>query len=156
MQAGKLQQFDHPKTIYNDPINIFVAGFIGSPKMNMLPGALSSIDGEPHFQAGEPEFAPWAIGAIGGRQSAPEVTLGVRPEHVRLSRGEFGPVMGTIVLVEPVGSVTYVDVRVGATLIKVSTDPADDFQANERVLVDVHAPRVLLFDTTSGERVRAA
>jgi ABC-type sugar transport system ATPase subunit len=155
MQAGKLQQFDHPKTIYNDPINMFVATFIGSPRMNMLPGGVTAIDGETHFQAAERGFAPWSMAALGARPRSAEVTLGVRPEHVRLTRGDGGPVTGTVELVEPVGSVTYVDVRVGATLLKASTDPADDFQDGEPVLVDFVAPRVLFFDTATGDRVKA-
>jgi ABC-type sugar transport system ATPase subunit len=156
MQAGRLQQFDHPKTVYNDPINMFVASFIGSPRINLLPGGLEMRDGQIHFRATEAQVTPWPIPALSAQPHAPEVTLGVRPEHVQLTRGEAGAMRGTVTLVEPVGSVTYVDVQIGSLLIKASTDPADDFHAGEPVAIDFHAPRVLFFDTATGERIRSA
>jgi len=156
MQAGELQQFGHPKTIYNDPINTFVAGFIGSPRMNLLPGNMTSIDGETRFQATDPAISLHPAGSLDTLQSHPEVTMGVRPEHVLLTRRDTGAMTGTVALVEPVGSVTYVDVKLGATLLKASTDPGDDFQAGEPVVVDFHTPRVLFFETGSGERLRAS
>jgi ABC-type sugar transport system ATPase subunit len=63
---------------------------------------------------------------------------------------------GAVVLVEPVGPVTYVDVQIGDTILKASTDPHDDFRDGEQVNVDFDARRVLFFDTRSGQRIRAA
>jgi ABC-type sugar transport system ATPase subunit len=60
---------------------------------------------------------------------------------------------GTITLVEPVGAVTYVDVRLGATVIKVSTNPEDDFQDGESVAVEFQPNRILLFAADSGLRI---
>lgn len=154
MQSGKLQQFDKPNTIYRDPINSFVAGFIGSPKMNMIPGTLATRDGSTAFQAIEPSIA-WDAAGIGGHAGSADVVLGVRPEHVRLDRSETGAIHGAVVLVEPVGSVTYVDVRVGDVVLKASTDPNDDFRDGEPVGVAFAAGSVLFFDGESGIRLRA-
>jgi ABC-type sugar transport system ATPase subunit len=60
---------------------------------------------------------------------------------------------GEITLVEPVGSVTYVDVKLGSVTVKVSTNPEDDFQDNETVSVVFQPNRLLFFDLDSGLRV---
>jgi multiple sugar transport system ATP-binding protein len=84
------------------------------------------------------------------------VTLGVRPEHIRLTRGAGAGMTGRVVLVEPVGAVTYVDVEIGAVTLKASTDPADELSAGETVAVEFNPRRVLFFDTAAGHRLRAA
>ena len=81
------------------------------------------------------------------------LTVGIRPEHVRLTRGGEGLAEGTITLVEPVGAMTYVDIELGASTIKASTDPADDFQDGESVMVDFHRHRMHFFDPDSGDRL---
>jgi multiple sugar transport system ATP-binding protein len=154
LQSGKLQQFDKPKTIYNDPVNLFVAGFIGSPRMNMIPGTLGRRNGATHFQATESTIDWPAAGITVPHGDAPEVTLGIRPEHVRLTRGDAAGMSGAVVLVEPVGAVTYVDVRVGGFVLKASTDPADDFEDGETVSIDFDPRRSLVFSSSSGERLR--
>jgi len=141
--------------IYSDPINIFVAGFIGSPKMNMLTGGLESREGIGYFQAGESPIS-WQANHLVSTSTTGQATLGIRPEHIRLTRGETGAAAGTVTLVEPVGAVTYVDVQVGSTLFKVSTDPADNFLVGERVGMDFVPNRVLFFDTETGARQRSA
>jgi multiple sugar transport system ATP-binding protein len=152
MSSGLLQQFDEPKAIYSRPVNIFVAGFIGSPKMNLIEGSSKVVDGEPRFiGVNESIVVPLSQEAIA---TAPEqVILGVRPEHVRLERSGDTLMAGQITLVEPVGAVTYVDVRLGSTILKVSTDPEDDFQDGESVLVGFQPNHILLFAAESGLRI---
>jgi multiple sugar transport system ATP-binding protein len=148
MNAGRLQQFATPTTIYNAPINQFVAGFIGSPKMNMIQG---SFDDHGAFRSIGGEVA-YPVGEAGVAARSTQVTMGVRPEHIRLTRRGESTLAGNITLVEPVGSVTYVDIGIGGLTIKVSTDPADEFQVGERVEVEFNPRRVLFFDS-DGERV---
>ncbi len=152
MHHGDLQQFDEPKTIYNDPINLFVATFIGSPKMNLLSGAVQQTDGQRLIHPAGDSMALPVPSEIPTPASG-TMTAGVRPEHVRLSRNGEGLAKGTITLVEPVGAVTYIDVKLGASTIKASTDPADDFDTGETVSVDFIRPRMLFFDPESGERL---
>src|SRR5687768_10043305 len=81
MRAGIIQQVDSPATLYDDPINLFVAGFIGSPSMNFLPGRLDGDKLELPFGAAEvPERLRAALKA-GGGTSAQDVIVGARPEH---------------------------------------------------------------------------
>jgi multiple sugar transport system ATP-binding protein len=83
LNAGRIEQVGAPMQLYNDPANTFVAGFIGSPQMNFL-----------------------EAGALG----QPGKTLGIRPEHLEISR-ETGPIPGTISHVEHLGGETNVYVR---------------------------------------------
>ncbi len=82
MRAGIIQQVDTPATLYEDPINLFVAGFIGSPSMNFLPGRL---EGDTlHLPFGNtqiPDKLRSALQAHGGGGGAREVIVGMRPEH---------------------------------------------------------------------------
>ncbi len=155
MKGGKLQQFATPTEVYGNPVNIFVAGFIGSPKMNLVPGSLRAGDGGAEFVSGDGGVRVPAAG-LAPRGDA-GVTLGIRPEHVRLSRDGAGVMKGTVTLVEPVGAVTYVNIDLTPELsLKVSTDPADDFRDGETASVSFVPNRILFFDTDSGERVRVA
>ncbi|NJM81418.1 MAG: sn-glycerol-3-phosphate ABC transporter ATP-binding protein UgpC [Tabrizicola sp.] len=81
MKGGVIQQLADPQTIYNQPANLFVAGFIGSPAMNFLPGM--TIDGGRAFQFGASriDLAGYVGGAILERDQA---ILGVRPEHIEV------------------------------------------------------------------------
>ena len=86
LSAGRIEQVGSPLELYNKPDNLFVAGFIGSPKMNFIPGAA----------AGDP-------GAT---------TIGIRPEHIAASR-ESGTWSGTVTVAEHVGSDTFLYVNAG-------------------------------------------
>jgi multiple sugar transport system ATP-binding protein len=80
MRAGLIQQVDSPARLYDDPINLFVAGFIGSPSMNFLPGRLDGDKIElPFGTAQVPDRLKAALKSGGG--GAREVIVGVRPEH---------------------------------------------------------------------------
>lgn len=152
MNHGVLQQFDQPKAIYSQPINLFVATFIGSPKMNILSGAVQDTgSGRVVLPAGSTLAIP--VPDTIATPASGSLTVGVRPEHVRLTRSGEGLATGAITLVEPVGAMTYVDVELGATMLKASTDPSDDFQDGEAVIVDFQRQRMLYFDPDSGERL---
>lgn len=152
MNSGVLQQFDVPKVIYSLPANIFVAGFIGSPKMNLIQGSIAMSDGVLKF-VGTDTAISVDLPANVAAGMAEQMTLGIRPEHIRLERKADVRLRGVITLVEPVGSITYVDVKVGSTIIKVSTNPEEDFQDNESVSVEFPAGRILFFAADTGLRI---
>jgi multiple sugar transport system ATP-binding protein len=106
MNHGRIEQAGAPLALYDRPANLFVAGFIGSPAMNLLPG--QPADGGFRTEGGAwlplPEGAPAQV-----------ATYGVRPEHLVLAEDGLP---ATIVLVEPTGSETQVAMRIGeSTLI---------------------------------------
>jgi multiple sugar transport system ATP-binding protein len=96
MKGGVIQQLDDPQTIYNKPSNLFVAGFIGSPSMNMLPGKIS--DGIFHGQGIEVALKGYQGGALIDR---PQAILGVRPEHLTIvDKAEAGRTIPAVVEID--------------------------------------------------------
>jgi multiple sugar transport system ATP-binding protein len=103
MHSGRIEQSGAPLALYDHPANTFVAGFIGSPAMNLIPGEVA--DGGFRAQGGA--LLPLPPGA-----PATVATYGVRPEHLELA--DDG-IPATIVVVEPTGSETQVNMRIGET-----------------------------------------
>jgi multiple sugar transport system ATP-binding protein len=129
MNQGEVQQVAPPRELYDAPANLFVAGFFGSPRINLV----------------KPE-------TLGLREDG--VTLGLRPEHLEVGIGAApqGALSGTVYLVEPMGSESWVTVDVsGERLI---TRAREDFSARtgEPVWLRFDAQRLHRFDTASGRR----
>jgi multiple sugar transport system ATP-binding protein len=103
MHSGRIEQAGRPLELYDRPANTFVAGFIGSPAMNLLPGRVA--DGG--FRADGGALLPLPPGA-----PASVSTYGIRPEHLMLADDGMP---GTITVVEPTGSETQVMLRLGET-----------------------------------------
>jgi multiple sugar transport system ATP-binding protein len=114
MRAGIIQQVDAPSTLYEDPINLFVAGFIGSPSMNFLPGRLEGDKLELPFGSAEvPERLRAALRSGGGGTGARDVIIGARPEHfedatIEPDRPGLMKFKAKVDVVESMGSELYV------------------------------------------------
>ncbi|MCH4868408.1 sn-glycerol-3-phosphate ABC transporter ATP-binding protein UgpC [Pseudomonas sp. TMW22089] len=107
LNAGKVEQVGSPLDLYHQPVNLFVAGFLGTPKMGFLKGKVSRVDGqscEVELDAGTRIQLPLsgASLSIGG-----EVTLGIRPEHLNLARPGDCTLTVTADVGERLGSDTY-------------------------------------------------
>jgi len=107
LSAGKVEQVGSPLELYEHPRNLFVAGFIGSPKMNFIAGELAAAD------AGHVDVRLTGSGVVlralvdgGGSVVGDKVTLGVRPEHIR-QRGEGNLLQSTVAFVESLGGITF-------------------------------------------------
>jgi multiple sugar transport system ATP-binding protein len=146
LKDGNLQQCDTPHTLYHEPSNVFVAGFIGSPAMNLLPAAI--VDGE--VTVGGHRLS------VGPVSSASSVTLGFRPESVRVV--EDGPVHGQIRVVEDLGAEVFVHVLIDhdgtSTSIVVKAAAPFAGRAGERVRMRIDGA-VHVF-AESGERLSSA
>ncbi|MFC0386178.1 ABC transporter ATP-binding protein [Muricoccus vinaceus] len=110
MQAGKVEQIGTPLELYDRPANLFVAGFIGSPAMNFLPGQVGEGGFRPDGMATATASLPLPTRAEPGEP----VVYGIRPEHLRLDEAGI-PV--TVQLVEPTGSETMVTARLGEAIL---------------------------------------
>ncbi|SFU27747.1 ABC transporter ATP-binding protein [Pseudoduganella namucuonensis] len=114
-----VQQIGAPMALYEEPANIFVAGFIGSPKMNLIEGA---IDAGGRLTVGAGLALAWEGGA------AQAVTVGIRPEH--LVADADGPIRGTVLLVERLGAESHVHLGVKGLerplVVAVKEDPPRD------------------------------
>jgi multiple sugar transport system ATP-binding protein len=134
-----LQQIGTPQDVYRRPANAFVATFLGAPPMNMIDGALESVDGGWRFRGKDIDVAlstevlstPDLAHEIEARG---EVKLGLRPEHIRLGQpGETDGFPGQVKILEPVGSDLYLTVAAGGTDIQVRTDPDSPIQPGDNV-----------------------
>jgi multiple sugar transport system ATP-binding protein len=148
MHEGELQQFGAPMEVYEKPANLFVAGFIGSPAMNLLPGALEASGGGLVF-ARQGLRAPVQSGGLAGQK----VTLGVRPED--LSPGE-GELRATIRVVEPTGHETIVMARIGEADVTLRLGPDCSLAVGAQASFRLKTHRLHAFDTESGQRLPLA
>jgi multiple sugar transport system ATP-binding protein len=130
MHLGVLQQYATPDEIYNRPLNTFVAGFIGSPAMNLLRGQVTTRDGQVAV-AGDSGWSLPLADAPGRRalsSSTGQVIAGVRHGHIRLSlEPQAGWMEGRVYTVEPTGDLTYVHLKLGDHLLVASSHA--DFRA---------------------------
>jgi multiple sugar transport system ATP-binding protein len=166
MHEGRLQQLDTPAALYDDPVNLFVAGFIGSPAMNVVPAFLSTADGRVTASFGEHRLAvpevvldrrPGArrILAAGG-----QVTLGIRPEDIEDAEFVAGAepdelLEVTVDLAEPLGAETIAHFSVGSDPpFTARLSPRTTVRAGRRVKLAVAVDRLHLFDPVSGQSLR--
>jgi multiple sugar transport system ATP-binding protein len=108
MHDGAVEQIGAPLELYDSPVNLFVAGFIGSPAMNFIKGRLE--DGEPPTLVKASGFR-FPLGQAPRAAIGPDVVLGIRPEHIRL--GGSPAISAELVVVEPTGYETQIIARVG-------------------------------------------
>ena len=143
LEAGVLQQLDTPKAIYDDPANLFVARFIGSPPMNLLEGRLEN--GRFHHRDGN---LP-----IGVEVDVSRATLGVRPEDCTLVAAGEGEIEGTLYATELLGDHVLVTVAVGDTMLTVKAAKDFDGAIDAAVGVRLASAGLYLFDG-DGARLR--
>lgn len=145
MQAGNVEQVGTPLELYDNPRNIFVAGFIGAPAMNMIEG----VTGPGMVEANGHQFPITGNGFEEGRP----VTYGIRPEHLELS--EEG-IPATVSVVEPTGAETMVFLRFGATDLVALFRDRHQFTPGQEIHVRPRAADAHLFDRETGESIRAS
>ena len=149
MKLGILQQVDTPLKLYDKPANLFVAGFIGSPQMNLLEAV--AADGKARLGGYEVPVDPAAAQRMNGR-----ITVGVRPEAWRIvGPGEGLPV--TVTVVEELGADGFVygtcDVEGTPSNVIVRINARDSVRKGEVIHVTTDPANVHVFDTESGARL---
>ncbi|MGH2550201.1 MAG: ABC transporter ATP-binding protein, partial [Thermomicrobiales bacterium] len=154
MSDGVLQQFSTPDETYRRPANRFVAGFIGSPRMNFLKGRMAVENGVAMLQTDEFEMGVPGIHALTVAATANTgVVVGIRPEHLRLSLDTSSGTPGEIELLEPVGPVTYADVRLGSGSVRASLPGDHKLSAGQAVGVNFEPDQAHFFDEKTGARI---
>ena len=142
MEGGLIQQVGTPDEIYNDPANAFVAGFIGSPPMNLIAGKLSNGV----FQADGVK-----IGNLKQKLSG-DIMLGFRPEDCIVG-GQKPHISGLVYGVEPTGDITYLSLKVGENVVEVKADRNYRAELDTVQNVTVDESRLFFFDMGTGERL---
>ena len=145
---GSVAQFGTPMALYHRPQNLFTAEFIGSPKMNVLPGRLVRAEADHAVVDVRGEQVTVAVDARSAAAGA-AVTLGIRPEH--LVEGEAAtssPLHATLQHVERLGdaSLLYLSVQPDAPLVTLRVEGAATHQPGEHVTLRLRAEQCHLFD----------
>jgi multiple sugar transport system ATP-binding protein len=144
MNSGNIEQAGRPLDLYDRPANLFVAGFIGSPAMNMVKGTISG--GALRMEDG----TLWPLPANGATRTAGPAIYGVRPEHLRLDREG---IPATVQVVEPTGSETQVLMRIGGQPVIGAFRERISAKPGEILPVRPDTTLVHLFDQQSGQRL---
>ncbi|SHI10922.1 ABC transporter ATP-binding protein [Pollutimonas bauzanensis] len=155
MHDGIVEQHGKPLHIYDHPANLFVAGFIGSPAMNFIPGVLRHRPEGPQLEFADGTFLPAPVGAAGAAADGHKVVYGVRPEH--LSIGPPGSGLKSVVsVVEPTGANTEVYSRFcGIDIISIFRE-RHDFAAGDTLHLVPDPGHTHLFDAESGKALAQA
>ena len=157
MRLGKLQQVGTPLEVYEQPANLFVAGFIGTPPMNFVPATL--VDGGATVAASGfrlPVPEAWRAATANG--DGRKVVLGIRPENIReASRGGATVQITALVeFVEPLGHEVIVHGRVGDDLLVAKTDPHRSPEMGAHFPLVIEADAIHLFDAATEQRLTAS
>ena len=166
LEDGKIQQLGTPSNIYNHPVNLFVAGFIGSPNMNCIPCEISSNNdklqlmlsgdiGENYCFIIEDSHIAKTVSESDTNQN---LVFGVHPEDVLVNHQSFPNAFQTEVYsVEPLGAETIVELTLGTdasgthTILKSRTSPNFETEIGQYLHVSFVPERIHLFDKVSGE-----
>ncbi len=147
MQAGHIEQIGTPLELYDRPVNTFVAGFIGSPSMNMVDAVARADNGG---WIAEVEGTRLPVNGAEGLTDGQEVVLGIRPEH--LSIAEAG-LPASVSVVEPTGAETHVVFTRGTGEMTAVFRERKTFRPGDAVTLAAPPGAALLFDRASGARI---
>jgi len=153
LRDGVLQQADAPRVLYNAPCNRFVAQFLGSPQMNLVEGALVKRGNALCCRIAGRELLLDGSTARRLREAPGDVQAGLRPEAIYLcALGEESGFDAVVETVEPLGSDTYVSVRLGQTGERLTLRAEADCPARpgERTGVQISPAMLHFFDPASG------
>jgi len=147
LKDGVLQQVAPPMELYRSPANQFVAGFIGSPRMNFVSARVTENGGVAQLEALGLELPVPAV-------SSGEVVVGIRPHDVVVGRNGAGSVQATVALIEPLGSEQVVHFTLPSNqLITAVVAPDARLSVDETTFLSVSPDAVHLFDARSGARL---
>ena len=144
MNCGRVEQYAAPEEVYERPASTFVASFIGSPPMNLLPARVEA--GVAHI--GETRLA------VGGPPGG--VILGVRPESLAIGPVGPGALEGTVLVTEPLGSDTLLWIDVAGSRVAARVAPRDAKGLSDRIALHPAAGSLSLFDAKTGLRLGEA
>jgi multiple sugar transport system ATP-binding protein len=165
MQNGTIQQFDTPRGVYRDPANLFVAEFIGSPAMNLIPCTVSEVNGGYGVQFDVEDGqctilqVPTKRANLGSRLGR-QVLVGLRPEHISDSLpdveedSQVHELDCTVKVVEPMGADTLVFVGINGREITSRVHPDSAGRPGDKMKLVLDMARVFIFDPETGERIR--
>jgi len=146
LNGGHLQQLATPDEMYTFPANLFVAEFLGSPPMNILP--VQRSNGRLTVPGG------WSIPAPTRADLSNEMLFGIRPESIRVVPADTpGAAAANVIVSEPLGSEVIVNVNLADTMVRIRTAPDIRPRPGETIYLEPDLERIRLFDKESGAYV---
>jgi len=157
MNGGRLQQVDVPETLYDNPANVFVAGFIGSPRMNFVAGRMARVDGKTGVEFLGVKVPLNSLSRLNDEGVEDEVTVGIRPEDL-MWRPAAGPyctltLAAEVDVVEPMGHEAYVTALCAGETVTSRFPPRSGVRTREPVELALDPARLHLFEARSGESI---
>ena len=162
LRDGVIEQQGAPLDLFEQPASLFVAGFLGSPRMNFIRGRFENGAGAGQIKFGDTGPAlTLPKGRTPNVANGAEIILGFRPEHVGRATGAppaegYGRIDSTIELVQPTGSRSYATFRLGGQQAIAELPAHDVGQAGEPIHIDVNLRSAVLFDPATGKALRGA
>jgi len=157
INKGQVQQFDKPLKVYNNPLNKFVAGFIGSPAMNFIDGIIENKGDQTIFNLSGTEWVlPNEISQRIKKAQSKKITLGIRPEHLLFQpeKSNTFPEITTIIeLIEPMGNELFVHLSIPKMLLTMRCSPDAELKAGENIKLSFNPKNVHFFENDSGDLI---
>ncbi|MFO7680518.1 MAG: ABC transporter ATP-binding protein [Chloroflexota bacterium] len=152
MKDGIIQQFDHPNTVYDLPVNLFVGSFIGNPPMNFMAGQVQRHNGQVQVSIDDFHLTPEAaMQAELTRWDGRRIILGIRAENMEtLAEPTADSLPVEVLVVEPLGSQNLLTVEIGQDTVKVATHPTFHVTPGETVYLRFPADKIRWVDPESG------
>jgi len=164
MKDGAVQQLASPDEVYSNPVNLFVAGFIGSPAMNFIPANVRIENGR-YFvtlanDSGQTHAIPLPSPLTNSRLTPDQpIILGIRPENLtdfqpsREKRPELLPLSCQVKVKEPTGPDTLIHVELNGVEVTCRSSPDHAKRAGEAMELSVDTSKMLIFDPDTGVRL---
>ncbi len=149
MNAGRVLQVGRPEEVYRKPNTLFVARFIGSPPMNFLRVSLVEEGGKYYLRSeGVNIELPRELGEVISKNASDpkDLILGVRPEHLELTTVDKAHISGDVYIIEPLGSETIINIKVGDTVIKARSLGEVTLSIGERIFLRADINNIHVFD----------
>jgi len=149
MNGGMLQQYDTPAQVFANPVNMFVASFIGSPAMSLVPLELTNVDGRVAVASSDGWHLP--LSERNARKVAKatsnKIVLGARHSTIKLHKSAVeGSVPARVYTVEPTGDITFVQAFLAGAVVNISLPPSVMVEPDENVWLEFDQDRIHLFD----------
>ena len=161
MRDGLIMQVADPLTLYRQPQNLFVAGFIGSPPMNLLKGKIQRREGGLFFvESAEKNGLVFPLKgnleSLASKYIDKDVVFGIRPEHLsdEIKDGAAAPISSTVEIAEPMGSESLVYLKAGGGNLIARIHGEHLFHLGEQVTVQLNMDKVNLFDAATENVIR--
>jgi multiple sugar transport system ATP-binding protein len=160
MHGGVLQQYDTPANVFGNPVNTFVASFVGSPAMSLI--SLDVVSNGTDVALRSPEEG-WELplSAMNARKASAssngKVVLGARHSTLKLhNSATAGAAPGKVYTVEPTGDVTFAQIFVSGAVVNISLDPTVAIEPDQAVWIEFDQDRMHLFDADTTMALKAA